>query len=437
MPLGGPGGIGGGGQAATSTINWSDNPPISKNGQIPTHYISGQDGTDGCGGGGGGGQAWKKNAYLHDATLVNLGDSYGNPIFQDPNTGDIYVPELSSGALVFAGNDLFYGTPLYFYDDQTNPGTTVVLDLSGNVYVVTNNFSGNYDDIEIETDRSGNTVFDGNGNPQFIDNNTGAIFVEQYDSGNNPIVANDYYGSFQGIEFQDSNNPPDVIYENANAPGYFNNLQSGYVDIASFNPAQSQLIDPSADSLDKPGKGGNGIVAIRFQLSGANYGSGYNPAFSVPKLLQTWPTNSHQLTPIQLKQQSGSAYVCLQVANPTNTAAPYGSSTALNFSLGGQQSSEVEESGTASSLASYLRNLDIRRTDQDFLIRDKDAWVRDGKVYVLVRLSGSDDVSMDSCANSSTDLPLGGMPLQAVITLNRMPATLSKRSAVVLKSGSK
>ena len=434
MPVGGPGGVGGGGQAATSTINWSDYLPISINGQVPTRYISGQNGTDGCGGGGGGGQTWKSGVYLSDYTWVNLADSNGNPIFQDPSTSDTYTATLTSGSLTFAGSDLYDGTPVYYFEDATNPGTSVIANLNGGIYTYGNSFFGIYDTFNVLTDADGNPILDPLGNPEYVDGNTGMYYVEQYDPSDFPITLTDIYGNYY-TAFQNLSDPMDVIY--SSSPGYFNSVQSGYISTNYFNSAQVYLIDSTADNLDKPGKGGNGIAAIRFRLSGVNYSTSFNPALSVPQLIQTWPTNSHQLAPIQLKQQAGSVYVCLQLANPTNHTTPYGSSSSLNFTLGGQQGSEIEESGTASSMASDLRSLNIRRSTQDFLIRDKDAWVRDGKVYILVRVSGSDQVSMDSCDHTASDLPVGGTPLQAVITLNRMPATLSKRSTVVLKSGSK
>jgi hypothetical protein len=69
MSLGGFGGSGGGGQAATSHAGWSENPPGS------VTYSDATNGTDGCGGGGGGGQAFKGGIYNYnsnDATMSAL-----------------------------------------------------------------------------------------------------------------------------------------------------------------------------------------------------------------------------------------------------------------------------------------------------------------------------------------------------------------------------
>lgn len=67
MALGGFGGKGGGGQAATSEQAWQQSAP----GSVPT-YLDAQNGTDGCGGGGGGGQAFKGGIYGYSSSNTSM-----------------------------------------------------------------------------------------------------------------------------------------------------------------------------------------------------------------------------------------------------------------------------------------------------------------------------------------------------------------------------
>jgi hypothetical protein len=70
-PLGGPGGLGGGGQAATSTKNIDSTTAAS--------YVNASSGVHGCGGGGGGGQAYKSGVQSYSASSDNLGANLDRP----------------------------------------------------------------------------------------------------------------------------------------------------------------------------------------------------------------------------------------------------------------------------------------------------------------------------------------------------------------------
>jgi hypothetical protein len=419
MPLGGYGGIGGGGQAATSTTNWSEIAPSS------VHYQAGQDGVDGCGGGGGGGQAYKPGVYLFDDIYVDTPtyNSYGDQIFSLNGTQFVASRDSNHNRIQIVDETL--SNPSFQYEAINNPSNHIIADDYGYIYE-----KQNYPNYYL-----GN----GSGN----ESGSGYDFYDEY--GNSYSLATSY--TFGTHVFQITSTPDiyDHFVEYIDQNGIIGYLDYFYLDFyiagyeqTDFMPAATNHVllkskEPTAQDLDRPGKGGNGLVAIRFRLD-QDYGSQYNPAIKVPSSEKIWPTLNQVVIPIALKQSAGAGYFCIDLLDPSNLTSTYSGST-IRLKLANSVGPSLSESETASTLKNLLSQLVVTKSVQDYLIRDKDAWVANKKIYLKVRYSGSDSIADNSCDNSDRDIPAGGTPLTQIIAIERIPATQIRSLSSIPKNG--
>jgi hypothetical protein len=447
MPLGGRGGLGGGGQAATSTTNWSTTAPDN------ALYQHAQNGTDGCGGGGGGGQANKSGAYqAQQVPGPPLSDDYGNPIFV--YQGNRYRAVLDNNhnltPVTDETIDSYWG--LNLYEQSDNPANQIAVNSMGDLYTVQS--GGLYNIIGSSTNTpSGarytayiwgeapftyffNEIYDV-GNHHF----TVVSSAAELDPGPDPVdtsddtyvipyseVYSDHY-----IQYVDQNGVTAYL----DAAGYFDfYYQSGYQYAGTLQPARDLVgrIEPTAQTLDEPGKGGNGLVAIRFSLT-SNYGNQFNPAIKVPAIQKVWPNLTSVIVPVSLRQSGGSGYVCIKLADPSNPDNDYSAAASIRIRLGSAYGASLSESQTATQLKTQLSKLTLGKSVQDFLIRDRDPWVRNREIVLRVNYSGSDSIATNVCSNSLTDIPVGGTPLVQYVTLQRISATQVRNMQVLPKNG--
>lgn len=421
MPLGGHGGIGGGGHAATSTTNWSENAPGTAN------YLHAQNGVDGCGGGGGGGQANKRGAYKYSATYATTSvyDSYGDQVY-DLNGTQYFASRDNSGNRIQVLDETLPGQ-CFYYKASNDPNLRVIADDYGYIYTYARN---NFSNI-------GNGDGNGTGDPfEFTDvDDTLYTLNPVYQVGSHtfqvstPLTTNDHY-----LEYVDQNGIVgylDYVYLDIFING-------GYSSTDFMQQATQEILissaEPTAQTLDEPGKGGNGLVAIRFSLT-SNYGSEYNPALKVPTVQKVWPTLNDVVVPISLKQSGGSGYVCISLANPSNPSTDYSGTSSIRVRLGETSSSSLSISEAANVLVSKLAALNVGKSIQENLIRDRDPWVASKYLILRISYSGSDSIATNSCDNSTSDFPVGGTPLVQYVKLERIPATQVRSMTILPKNG--
>jgi len=197
--------------------------------------------------------------------------------------------------------------------------------------------------------------------------------------------------------------------------------------------------DASSDSrggnLDRPGQGGNGIAVIRFVVAGANYSSNFNPSLKIPSVIKVNPLNKSTNLPIKPLNTDGSGYICLDLASPTDSTTAYSPSSNLRFISGSSSYSSYLDSGTASTLQTRVSDLKLSNSSSRYLINNSDSWLDQYKFYVLVRYSGSDGISDNSCSNSTSDLQFGSSALIQTIQIERLPVSSKRRKNVPLKNG--
>jgi hypothetical protein len=209
----------------------------------------------------------------------------------------------------------------------------------------------------------------------------------------------------------------------------------GYTN--SFGYAQATdnaSAEPTAENLDEPGKGGNGLVAIRFSLVD-NFGNQFNPALKVPSTQKVWPNLSKVMVPIAIKQSAGSGYVCISLADPNTPELDFVGSSSILIRLGNISASKISISDVANQLAVKLAKTNIGKSNEDFLIRDKDPWVTNKYLILRIAYSGSDSIATDACENSTSDKAVGGTPLVQYVKIVRIPATQVRSYSVPLKNG--
>lgn len=193
--------------------------------------------------------------------------------------------------------------------------------------------------------------------------------------------------------------------------------------------------DSRGGNLDRPGQGGNGIAAIRFVVAGANYSSNFNPSLKIPSVIKVNPLNKSTNLPIKPLNTDGSGYICLDLASPTDSTTAYSPSSNLRFISGSSSYSSYLDSGTASTLQTRVSNLKLSNSSSRYLINNSDSWLDQYKFYVLVRYSGSDGISDNSCSNSTSDLQFGSSALIQTIQIERLPVSSKRRKNVPLKNG--
>ena len=420
-PLGGPGGLGGGGQAATSTTNRSDSEPTN------AHYQHAQDGVDGCGGGGGGGQANKLGAHRYSATYAttSVSDSYGDQVY-DLNGTQYFASRDNSGNRIQVLDETLPGQ-CFYYEASNDPNLRVIADDYGYIYTyASNNFS-----------YIGNGYGNGTGDTFEFTDADGTLYtlnpVYQVGSHNfqvsTPLTTNDHY-----LEYVDQNGI--VGYLDYSYLDIF--INGGYSSTNFMQQATQEILissaEPTAQTLDEPGKGGNGLVAIRFSLT-SNYGSEYNPALNVPTVQKVWPTLNDVVVPISLRQSGGSGYVCISLANPSNPSTDYLGTSSIRVKLGETSGSSLSISEAANVLVSKLSALNVGKSIQENLIRDRDPWVASKYLILRISYSGSDSIATNSCDNSTSDYPVGGTPLVQYVKLERIPATQVRSMTILPKNG--
>ncbi len=193
--------------------------------------------------------------------------------------------------------------------------------------------------------------------------------------------------------------------------------------------------DSRGGNLDRPGQGGNGIAVIRFVVAGANYSSNFNPSLKIPSVIKVNPLNKSTNLPIKPLNTDGSGYICLDLASPTDSTTAYSPSSNLRFISGSSSYSSYLDSGTASTLQTRVSDLKLSNSSSRYLINNSDSWLDQYKFYVLVRYSGSDGISDNSCSNSTTDLQFGSSALIQTIQIERLPVSSKRRKNVPLKNG--
>jgi hypothetical protein len=193
--------------------------------------------------------------------------------------------------------------------------------------------------------------------------------------------------------------------------------------------------DSRGGNLDRPGQGGNGIAVIRFVVAGANYSSNFNPSLKIPSVIKVNPLNKSTNLPIKPLNTDGSGYICLDLASPTDSTTAYSPSSNLRFISGSSSYSSYLDSGTASTLQTRVSNLKLSNSSSRYLINNSDSWLDQYKFYVLVRYSGSDGISDNSCSNSTSDLQFGSSALIQTIQIERLPVSSKRRKNVPLKNG--
>jgi hypothetical protein len=205
------------------------------------------------------------------------------------------------------------------------------------------------------------------------------------------------------------------------------------------NKGGVQDYNASSDSLganlDQPGQGGNGIAVIRFLVAGANYSSNFNPSIKTPSLIKVNPVNKSINLPIKLLNTYGSGFICLDLASPTDSSTVYSSSSNLRFINDSNSYAVFMDTATVSTLQTRISNLKLSNNSSRYLINNSDSWLDQYKFYILVRYSGSDDISSNACSNSSSDLQYGSSALIQVIQVERLPVYSKRRKNVPLTNG--
>ena len=187
--------------------------------------------------------------------------------------------------------------------------------------------------------------------------------------------------------------------------------------------------------LDRPGKGGNGIAVVRFSVSGANYGTRFNPSLRVPSRVTVWPNLTSVTIPVSLRQTGGSGLICVNLSDPGNRDSDYASASTLRFTLGSVTGTSLSESQTVTSLGTNLSNLRVGKSISNFLVRDSDPWVSTRRFTLRLRYSGSDEIATNACTNASTDVAVGGTSLTQYVNVERIPATQVRSLQMVPKNG--
>jgi hypothetical protein len=193
--------------------------------------------------------------------------------------------------------------------------------------------------------------------------------------------------------------------------------------------------DSLGGNLDQPGQGGNGIAVIRFLVAGANYSSNFNPSLKVPSVIKVNPINKSASLPMQPLNTDGSGYICLDIAPGSDSRTAYSDTSNLRFIKDSNSYSAYRDTGTASTLKTRLSELKLSNITSRYLINNSDAWLDQRKFYILVKYSGSDDISNNSCDNSTYDLKYGSSDLIQAIQVERLPVSSKRRQNVPLKNG--
>ena len=205
------------------------------------------------------------------------------------------------------------------------------------------------------------------------------------------------------------------------------------------NKGGVQDYNASSDSLganlDRPGQGGNGIAVIRFLVAGANYSSNFNPSLKIPSVIKVNPLNKSTNLPIKPLNTDGSGYICLDLASPTESTTAYTLSSNLRFIRGSSSYTAYLDTGTASTLQTRFSELKLSNNTSRYLINNSDSWLDQYRFYVLVRYSGSDEISNNSCDNSTSDLQFGSSALIQTIQVERLPVSSKRRQNLPLKNG--
>ena len=188
-------------------------------------------------------------------------------------------------------------------------------------------------------------------------------------------------------------------------------------------------------ALDRPGKGGNGIAVVRFSVSGANYGTRFNPSLRVPSRVTVWPNLNSVVIPVSLRNTGGNGFICVNLSDPGNRDANYTSTSSIRFTLGSVTGASLSESQTATNMRTNLANLRISKSTSDFLVRDADGWVTSRRLIVRLRYSGSDEIANNTCTNAVDDIAYGGTALTQYVNVERIPATQVRSLQMVPKNG--
>ena len=191
--------------------------------------------------------------------------------------------------------------------------------------------------------------------------------------------------------------------------------------------------DTIMSNLDKPGRGGNGMAIFRFTVSGANYGTGFNPDIQIPSQLTVWPKSNYLDIPLRISQTGGSGVLCMAITNANDTSTLYATQPPLRFAYGGVDSGTVFDSDTVTNLVTRMSRLKISRTTRSPLIQLSDAWSTGTSFNIRVQYSGSDALSTNSCNNASLDTAFGAKPLIGVIRVVRGDASLTYGSDINVK----
>jgi hypothetical protein len=205
------------------------------------------------------------------------------------------------------------------------------------------------------------------------------------------------------------------------------------------NKGGVQSYDANSDSLganlDRPGQGGNGIAVIRFLVAGANYSSNFNPSLKVPSVIKVNPINKSTSLPMQPLNTDGSGYICLDIAPGSDSRTVYSQTSNLRFIRDSNSYTAYIDTGTASTLKTRISEIKLSNITSRYLINNSDAWLEQRKFYILVKYSGSDDISNNSCNNSTSDLKYGSSDLIQAIQVERLPVSSKRRQIVPLKNG--
>lgn len=163
----------------------------------------------------------------------------------------------------------------------------------------------------------------------------------------------------------------------------------------------------NAANARTPGAGGNGVVAIEFSYDQAVTNSGITsdatPDFIAPSSLPIAPNVVSRNFPINILQNTGRGYICIDVEDPSThntTRLAYASSTNIRFKSTNGTSSSVEESGTAISLVSLAKNISITTTSRFWSSNISASYFSAKKLYVRVRYAGVDIFSKFTCASN-------------------------------------
>jgi hypothetical protein len=203
----------------------------------------------------------------------------------------------------------------------------------------------------------------------------------------------------------------------------------------AWKSAVRNYVAAGSPELDRPGKGGNGIAVVRFSVSGANYGTRFNPSLRAPSRVTVWPNLNSVVIPVSLRHTGGNGFICVNLSDPGNRDVNYASTSSIRFTLGSVTGASLSESQTATNLSTNLANLRISKSTSDFLMRDSDGWVSARRLTVRLRYSGSDEIANNTCTNAVDDIAYGGTALTQYVTVERIPATQERRIKVLPKNG--